>query len=161
MLSLELNLLKRLLSIERGSAEPTLFLPRLGGMTTGEAGPASAPRRAPYTNICRRVHLGLSVPVDMGRFCLPVRIWEHTELGACHYVSSLCFSSFPSAWAEALPSPGWKGWHQSENEPASGDLARNRSLQRRAHHSHHVGRARPGQNKPQGSMRGQKSMRST
>lgn len=78
MQSLELNLLKGPLSTQSRSAEPTV-LGAWAGWWGDHRGGGPRLRRAPSTNICRRVHLGLSMPVDVDRFCLPVRTWDLIE----------------------------------------------------------------------------------
>lgn len=81
MLFSELNLLKGLLSMQSGSAEPALLQAWAGWWSDHRGGrPRLGPRRVPSTNICRRVHLGLSMPVDADRFYLPIRTWDLIEL---------------------------------------------------------------------------------
>lgn len=77
--SLELNLLKGPLSTQSRSAEPTV-LEVWAGWWGDHRGGGPCLGRAPSTNICRRVHLGLSMPVDVDRSCLSIRTWDLIEL---------------------------------------------------------------------------------
>ena len=56
--------------------------------------------RVPYTNICRWVHLGLSMAVDKDR------IWGLIELCACGCVLSPNVSGFSIAFTYGFPSLG-------------------------------------------------------
>lgn len=79
MQSLELNLLKGPLSTQSRSAEPTV-LEAWAGWWDDHRGGGPRLGRMPSTNICLRVHLGLSMPVDGDKFCLPIRIQDLIEL---------------------------------------------------------------------------------